>query len=138
MPRSSYDRIVSLFKRETGTVSREDVDRATEELRVAEENLKVRQEELQLLVTGTPRAEDIAAAEAELEEAKQAWQLVNSGSRPEDIAAATAAVAATQAALNAVDAQMQELEIKAPVNATVDAVELQKGDLVAAGRPSSR
>ena len=95
----------------------------------------MRQEELQLLVTGTPRAEDIAAAEAELEEAKQAWQLVHSGSRPEDIAAATAAVAATQAALNAVDAQMQELEIKAPVNATVDAVELQKGDLVAAGAP---
>ena len=133
--KTSYDRVVLPFKRETGTVSREDVDRATEELRVAEENLKVRQEELQLLVTGTPRAEDIAAAEAELEEAKQAWQLVNSGSRPEDIAAATAAVAATQAALNAVDAQMQELEIKAPVNATVDAVELQKGDLVAAGAP---
>lgn len=133
--KTSYERVVALFRRESGTVSREDVDRATEELRVAEENLKVRQEELQLLVTGTPRAEDIAAAEAELEEATQAWQLVSSGSRAEDIAAAAAAVAAARAARDAVDVQMQELEIKAPVHATVDAVELRKGDLVAANAP---
>ena len=54
--KTSYDRVVLLFKRETGTVSREDVDRATEELRITEETLKVRQEELQLFVTGTPAA----------------------------------------------------------------------------------
>ena len=98
----------------------------------------MRQEELQLLANATPRSEDIAASEAELEEAKQAWQLVVSGNRPEEIAAAKAAVAAAKAGLDAVAAQIQELEITAAVAGVVEAVELQKGDLVPAALPCFR
>ena len=133
--KSSFDRLDTLFRQEAGSVSREDIDRAVEELKVAEETVKVRQEELQLLANATPRSEDIAASEADLEEAKQAWQLVVSGNRPEEIAEAKAAVAAAKASLDAVEAQLRELEITAPVAGVVEAVELQKGDLVPAGAP---
>jgi multidrug resistance efflux pump len=132
---ASYNRMVALFRKETGTVSREDVDRATEELKVAEANHKVRQEEQDLLVSATPRPEDILAAEAELEEARQAYQLIDKGTRAEYIAQAKASAAAAQAALNIVLAQADELEIKAPLDGVVEALELQKGDLVSAGAP---
>jgi len=41
--KSSFDRLDTLFRQEAGSVSREDIDRAVEELKVAEETVKVRQ-----------------------------------------------------------------------------------------------
>lgn len=130
----TYDRVSQLFATETGTVTREAVDRATEEIRVAEQMVKVREHELQLLIKGT-RDEEIAAAEAQLEEARQAWQLVQRGSRQEDIDQAAAALASAVAAVAVVQAQRDELEIRSPVEGIVEAIELQKGDLVGPGAP---
>lgn len=133
--KSTYDRTAAVFRREQGTVSREDVDRATEELRVSEGNLKVRQEEQQLLVESTPRKEDVLAAQSEREEATQALKLLERGTRPESIKEAEASVAAARAARDVVQIQIDELQIKSPLNGTVEALELRKGDLVAAGAP---
>jgi multidrug resistance efflux pump len=130
----TYNRIVELFRQESAAVTREDVDRATEDLTVAEKNREVRDQELQLLLKGT-REEDLAAAGAEREEARQAWELAKKGYRQEDIQAAKSSVDAAQAALDAIKAQIDELTIFSPVAGVVEAVELQPGDLVAAGAP---
>jgi multidrug resistance efflux pump len=130
----TFDRVETLFSQSSGAVNREDMDRATEELKVAEKNKEVREQEWGLLKNGT-RAEDITAGEAELEEARQAWQLFVNGSRKEDIRQAEAAVAAAKAVLQAVEAQLHELQVVSPVDGLIDAVELQPGDLVSAGAP---
>lgn len=132
--RLSYTRIRNLFVREMGAVTRESVDRATEELKVAEANRQVRTQELQLLKKGT-RAEDISQAQAELRETAAALALIKNGYRTEEKRQAQAARDAAQAALNVVKAQREELTVKAPVDGVVEAVELQKGDLVSAGAP---
>lgn len=67
----TYARLIDLFNQETGSVSRDEVDRSTEEVKVTEQNQRVREEELRLLEEGT-RAEEITAAGAELKEAEEA------------------------------------------------------------------
>jgi multidrug resistance efflux pump len=130
----NYQRTSSLFARETGAVSREDVDKATEELKVTQANKLVREQELQLLKKGT-RAEEIAEARAELDETQQAWELTKNGFRTEDIKQAEAAVAESRAALDAIDVHVGELQVTSPVHGIVEALELRPGDLVMANAP---
>jgi multidrug resistance efflux pump len=130
----SYDRLMELFVKESGSVTREEIDRSTEEVKVSKETQRVREEELKLLEKGS-RAEEIAAAAAELKEADEALQLVRAGNRPEDIAQAEASVAAVQAALAAIEVQLNELQIRASLDGVVEAIELQSGDMVGAGAP---
>jgi multidrug resistance efflux pump len=132
--RLTYARLKDLFAQETGSVSRDEVDRSTEEVKVTEQNQRVREEELQLLEEGT-RAEEITAAAAELKEAEEALKLFNAGNRPEDITHAEAAVAAVQAALAVIEAQLNELQVRASVDGVVEAIELQPGDMVGMGAP---
>ncbi|MCA9121018.1 MAG: HlyD family efflux transporter periplasmic adaptor subunit [Planctomycetaceae bacterium] len=131
----TYDRLTALFAAETGSVSRDEVDRSTEEVKVTEQTQRVREEELQLLEKGS-RAEEIAAAAAELREAQEALQLLQAGNRPEDIARAEAMSAAAEAALAAIEVQLSELQIAASVDGVIEAVELQPGDMVGGGAPA--
>lgn len=130
----SHDRIADLFIRETKAVTRDDMDRATEEVKVTEANRAVREQELLLLERGS-RDEDVAAARAELVEAQEALRLLKNGSRSQDIDAARAAVNAAAAAVSIARAQRDELKIRAPAAGQVEALELQPGDIVAAGAP---
>jgi len=130
----TYARLIDLFNQETGSVSRDEVDRSTEEVKVTEQNQRVREEELRLLEEGT-RAEEITAAGAELREAEEALKLFKAGNRPEDISQAEAAVAAAQAALAGIEVQLNELQIRASVDGVVEAMELQPGDMVGMGAP---
>ncbi|MDA1049570.1 MAG: HlyD family efflux transporter periplasmic adaptor subunit [Planctomycetota bacterium] len=130
----TYNRLEDLFAQESGSVSRDEVDRSTEEVKVTEQTQRVREEELKLFEEGS-RAEEIAAAAAELKEGEQALQLFIAGNRPEDIAHAEAAVAAVQGSLAAIEVQLNELQIRASLDGVVEAIELQPGDMVAAGAP---
>ena len=125
-------RVVDLF--EKGAATRDQFDRATDELEVAQAMLIVREQELSLLEEGS-RREEIAQARAQLEEARQAWELAKKGFRQEEIDAAQAARDAAQAAVDALQARKQELQIRAPVDGVVEALELQPGDLTPAAAP---
>lgn len=127
-----FDRAEQVFSR--GALTQEEFDEAATELRVARETLAVRQQELELLRAGT-RPEQIDQAKAQLEEARQAWLLRQHGYRPEEIAQAKAAVEAAQAAVNAIDQQLAELKVAAPLDAVVEAVDLRPGDLIAPNAP---
>jgi multidrug resistance efflux pump len=128
----NHRRAVDLVKKGAGT--REQFDRAADELQVAQAMLIVREQELSLLEAGS-RREEIEQARAQLEEAHQAWELAKNGFRQEEIHAAQAARDAAQAALDALQARKKELQITAPVDGTVEALELQRGDLTPAGAP---
>jgi multidrug resistance efflux pump len=127
------ERTEGLFGR--GATTRDDLDQANSELASAQARLQVKQESLNLLREGT-RQEDIEQAEAQLEEATQGWKLMTAGNREEDIAQARAGLATAEAGLAAIDRQLEELKIVAPVDGYVEAVELQPGDLVGTNSPA--
>lgn len=128
-----YQRAESLFAKQAATS--DDLDKADTELRVARAKVEVQQEELNKLKKGT-REEELDEARAQLEEANQVWLLRQRGFRDEEKAEARAAVKAATAAVSIIERQLEELVIKAPVDGTVEAVELQPGDLVAANSPA--
>jgi membrane fusion protein YbhG len=114
--------------------TQEEYEQDATSLRVARSTLEVRQEELAQLQEGT-RPEQIDAAKAQLEESRQAWLMQQHGYRAEEVAEADAAVKAAQAALDVIDQQLSELTITAPVDAVVEAIDLQPGDLVSPNAP---
>jgi multidrug resistance efflux pump len=128
----SFDRTERTFASKVST--QEEMDQANNTLRSARATLEVRQAELALLHEGT-RPEQIEQAKAQLEDARQALLLRKNGSRLEDIAAANAAKESAAAALKATDQQIAELNVLAPLDAVVEAVDLRPGDMVAANAP---
>jgi len=132
LAQESFDRIKGLYEQQAA--SQDQYDRAAKELRAGEALVVARSEDLKLLEEGT-RPEEIAEAEAQLEEARQAYELTLSGYRLEDVAAAYAAMQSADAALRAVREQLRELSIKSPLDGSVESIDLQPGDLVGANAP---
>ena len=118
-----------------GAATQDSLDEAVRALKVARAELQVRKENLSLLKAGT-RKEEIEQADAQVQEAYAAWKLRINGYRSEDIAEAEAAVSAADATLKAIRKQIDELKIRADVDAVVEAIELQPGDLVPANGPA--
>ena len=133
LAQSNYDRVKAGFERAVS--SRDEMDRATDNLRVAEANLIVSQHELDLLNEGT-RKEEITQAKARLAEIDQDLALAKKGFRDEEIAAGKAALQAANASLDAIGRQIEELTVHCPVDGTIEAVELRPGDLIAANAPA--
>lgn len=119
----------------SGVITKEEFDRAERELEAATAQQNVRQEQLKLLKAGT-REEDIESARAQVEEAEAEWKLRQKGSRQEEIDQAYAAMLAAQHAVAVIDQQIAELKVTSPVSGTVQAVDLQPGDLVSANAPT--
>lgn len=127
-----YERHSTLSQ--TNAITAAELDRTKQVLESAMAMLTVRENELELLKLGS-REEDICAARAALEEAKQAWQLASKGYRPEAIDQAKAARDAAEAALDAIGRQREELVIKSPLVGIIDSLDLQPGDMVGTGAP---
>jgi multidrug resistance efflux pump len=132
LARQNYDRGKQLLNRLA--ISRAEFDAALEELDAASASVVVRKQELDLLEAGT-REEEKREAKARVDEAEQAWILAKNGFRAEEIAKAKAARDAAQAALDVIGEQKKELVIVCPIDGVIEALELQKGDLVPAGAP---
>jgi len=77
------------------------------------------------------RREEVAQATARAAEQRASEQLVTSGSRVEDIRAAAAQVKGAQGKVDQIKTMIDELAIKAPVAARVEALDLRPGDILA-------
>lgn len=119
---------------EEKAIAREAFDLASERLEAARAMRQVRANELRLLELGTREAE-LEAARARVDGAREAYELAKSGYREEVIEQAEASRDAAAASVRVIDAQLEELQIRAPVNGIVEAYNLQPGDLVPAGAP---
>jgi len=119
---------------ETGQAAGEEVDEVTRAKAVAEANAAQAREELALLRAGS-RVENIAAARARLAEAAQTLALLEAGTRAEEITEAEALVASAQASVAAIEQQIAELIVRAPLDSDVEAVDLRPGDLIAPNAP---
>jgi multidrug resistance efflux pump len=127
-----HDRIEELRAR--NAANPDEVDEAVRSLKAARAMHQARQEELAKLLAGT-RDEEIAEARAQLAEADAAWQLMLSGFRDEEIREARAAVEAARQRMQAVEQQIAELVITAPIDGVIDTMDLRIGDLVPANAP---
>ncbi len=128
----TLDRVKPTF--ESGAASPEEYDRADQEFKSSITQIDMRQQELDLLKAGT-RAEEVQQAEAALHEAEAALALMKAGYREEEIAKAKASLEAATANLKSLDTQLEELKVRVPVDAVVQAVNLHPGDLVAPNAP---
>jgi multidrug resistance efflux pump len=127
-----YARVGALH--EQGQAAQVEMDEAVRALSAARARAAAARDELALAKEGT-RAEDIAQARARLAEAQQALALAEKGFRAEEIAQAAANVEAARAAVAAIQQQLEELTLRAPLASVIEAVDLQPGDLVAANAP---
>ena len=130
---ASYERVMKQF--ELKNASPDERDKAINDLKAAVETLNVRRDQLDLLKEGT-RKEDIDTAAAQLAEMEAALQLMENGSRVEDIAAAKAMVASAEGTVAAIEKQLEELKIVAPVDGTIEAVDIRPGDVLAPNAPA--
>jgi len=133
LARTTYQRVETLFGKQAADQS--DLDAAATKVSVAEETVEARQAQLDLLKDGS-RKEDIAQAKARVAETEQQLKLLTNGYRVEEIAEAEAARDAASAAVHAIEQQVTELTVKAPVAAVVEAIDIRPGDLISPNAPA--
>ncbi len=132
LAQQNHERMRNLAEKRAAAM--EELDRAGKELESATANVTLREQQLDLLLDGT-RKEDLEQVAVRVEEARQAWELTKNGYRQEEIDAARAARDAARFALQAIERQMDELNIVATVDGVIEALELEPGDLVAPSAP---
>jgi HlyD family secretion protein len=114
----------------SGAISQAEVDNTDASLRGAIAQRDAAKEALDELENGE-RKEDIAQAAARSLEAQANAKLVVAGTRVEDIRAARAMVDAAQGRLDQVKVEIDELVIRSPRPARVEALDLRPGDILA-------
>jgi HlyD family secretion protein len=107
-----------------------DVDNADLAVRAAIATRDALSHQLDELKHGS-RREQVAQATARAAEQRASEQLVTSGSRVEDIRAAQAQVQGAQGKVDQIKTMIDELAIKVPVAARVEALDLRPGDIIA-------
>ena len=107
-----------------------DVDNADLAVRAATAQRDALAQQLDELKHGA-RREQVAQAAARAAEQRASEQLLTSGSRVEDIRAAAAQVKGVQGKVEQIKTMIDELTIKAPVAARVEALDLRPGDIIA-------
>lgn len=130
---SEHTRIKSLYERDEG--AKTEFDTAVRRLEVATAAQAAARDELALAREGT-RKEEIAQARAAVAEAQAEVALMEKGFRQEDIAASAARVEAAEATVRVIESQMDELEIRSPADAIIQAIDLEPGDLIAPNAPA--
>jgi len=116
-----------------GVQSRQEYDNAKAAFDRASGQRESARQKLNLLLAGT-RTEEVQRAEREYRQAAANYQLVQHGTRKEDIAAAKAQLERMRAALQQIETQLTELEVKAPADAFIEVLRVRPGDLI---NPSS-
>ena len=117
-----------------GVQSRQEYDNAKSVFDRSAAQRDAARQRLDLLLAGT-RQEEIERAERLFKQAAANRALVERGARKEDIDAAKAQVERARAALQQIETQLAELEVKAPADAIIEVLQLRPGDLINPGSP---
>ena len=125
-------RMEDLSKRDL--IAKQDFDDAQAKAEESEQKMKSARERYDLVLAGT-RTEEIERARQRLAEAEAKLRQLKSGYRKEEVAQAKSEVEAARARVELTRTQLDETVIKAPVDAVVEILDLEPGDLVGAGKP---
>lgn len=130
--RKFLSRMDDLAKREL--IAKQEHEDALTKADEVEQKMKSARERYDLLLAGT-RNEEVERARQRWAEADAKRRQLRGGFRKEEIAQAKSEMEAARARLEQIQTQLDETVIKAPVDALVEALDLQPGDLVGAGKP---
>jgi multidrug resistance efflux pump len=125
-------RMEDLSKRDL--IAKQDFDDAQAKAEESEQKMKSARERYDLVLAGT-RTEEIERARQRLTEADAKLRQLKSGYRKEEVAQAKSEVEAARARVELTRSQLDETVIRAPVEAVVEVLDLEPGDLVGAGKP---
>jgi len=122
-----------------GAISKQEVDRTDTDHDAAEAAVRATKERLGTLEEGS-RGEDIRAARADRDRAAAALEAARAGAatvdiRAQEVQVAEAAVREAQANVKRLESQVAELQVFAPLDATVLTKAAEVGEVVAAGKP---
>lgn len=130
--RATLGRIDELSR--DGVISRQERDNAQADYDRTGARLRSARQRLELLLAGS-RREEIAEAEQMFDEAVARWRMVERGARAEDVAAARAELERARATSELIEVQRTELVVKSPAPAVVEVLEVRPGDVIRAGAP---
>jgi len=122
-----------------GAISKQEVDRTDTDHDASEAAVRATKERLGTLEEGS-RGEDIRAARADRDRAAAALEAARAGAatvdiRGQEVQVAEAAVREAQANVKRLETQVAELQVFAPLDATVLTKAAEVGEVVAAGKP---
>jgi HlyD family secretion protein len=115
-------------------IAKQEYDDSRAKADEAELRMKAARERYDLVLAGT-RKEEIERARQRVLETNARLRQLRRGHRKEEIAQAKSGMEAARARVEVIGAQLHETVITAPVDALVETLELERGDLVAAGKP---
>lgn len=115
-------------------IAHQDYDDARTKAEEAEQKMKSERERYDLFLAGT-RAEEVAQARHRLAEAEARLRQLRSGYRKEEVAQARAAMDMAKARVEVLQTQLKETVVRAPLDAVVDVLDLEPGDLVGPNKP---
>ena len=115
-------------------VARQEYDDAMAKAEEFEQKTKSAKERYDLLLAGT-RKEEIARARQRLAEAAAKLRQLRGGYRKEEIAQARAGAEMARARVQLFKTRLEETVVRSPVDALVEVLDLQPGDLVEPGKP---
>lgn len=135
--RLTRDRFRSLLA--DGAVSKQDFDRTDTDQQAAEAAVRAARERLGILEEGS-RAEDIRMAQAERDRALAALEAARANAatvevRAQEVRVSQAAVREAEANVRRLETQVAELQVLAPLDATVLTKATEAGEVVSAGKP---
>ena len=130
--RKFLKRMEDLSQREL--IAKQEYDDAQVKAGETEHRMKSARERYDLLLAGT-RQEEIERARQRVAETHAKLRHLRGGYRKEEIAQAKSEMEAARARVDLIRAQLYETVIRAPVDSLVESLELERGDLVAAGKP---
>lgn len=125
-------RMEDLAKREL--VAKQEYDDALTKADEAGQKMIAARQRYDLLLAGT-RKEEVERSRQRLAEADAKRRQILSGFRKEEIAQAKSELEAARARVEFMRTQLEETVIKAPVDALVEALDLEPGDMIGAGKP---
>lgn len=129
---NDFDRISELVKQGIG--SRDELIEKTRALDVVKARVDAARHELMLAEEGT-RKEEIGEARANLAKAEAELALYEAGFRNEEIERIEAETKSAESRVAAILMQIDELQVVAPCDGMVEAIDLRPGDLVAPAAP---
>ncbi len=87
------------------------------------------------LVMAEPSREEIAAAQAQVDQVQAQLDLLRAGARPEEVAVTQAQVAQAEVALAQAQSALEKTELKSPFTGTIGEIMVREGEMVNAAVP---
>jgi len=129
---AAYDSALSYYNAVTGTGSDLDRDSSEANLLATQAQLTDAQRAWDRIKDG-PTPGELAVAEAELAAAQAQWEILQSGPDPDEIALAEATLENTKADLALAQEDQAIIELLAPMNGTIMAIDASVGEKIGTG-----